>query len=347
MKKHYFYTLALAIIALASCTKKETIIQQYNPPSASIYGTWLLLGSNPLDSSKQYWIFPNDGSNFFDELSEDKYGFRKIGSSYIFNATDKQIFISSMLMNYTVANDTLTLLQSRTSKIKAVRVPNPGFTSATFLTPLTILKSSLLHKAMSSLNYSAGIKGDTLLYTANITGSNRLYKFSLNDRVHTDSHTLAVAGGGTYYKSGTTFLGFTNNNKIWKGTEIKSFSPNSSNQLTNVTAISLNGASNTYYAYQGDKQLFAGTDGGSYSLLFNFNAHNTNMVVYHNSDAFLVLKDNAIHKIKIFPKLQVLNSFSLPSEYQINSISSNGVDVWAQVKNNSTIQNLFVKLSIP
>ena len=64
MKHKLLIATVLGLFILNSCTKKETIIQEYNPPQPKLFGTWKLIGQNSSDTN--YYVFPNDGSRFRD-----------------------------------------------------------------------------------------------------------------------------------------------------------------------------------------------------------------------------------------------------------------------------------------
>lgn len=334
---------------LSSCTKKETIVQQYTPPAPTLYGTWKFINSNPSDSSAQYIVLPNDGSNFYYSMSQDEFGFRRIDGSGAFQATDKQLLIGmGGLFNYTVNNDTLKLRQNSGSSINLTRITDPNIVPDKFVTLLGISKGVKTPYGLIGHSYSLGISGDNLYLMASLSGSNKMAKYNVNSGLLTDSIPTAF-NGSVYYKSGSIFLGFSNNNRIWKGTEFNAgtYSINSSTDLVNVKALSINGSSNTIYAYQADRKLFAGTDGGSYALLKDFAPMSTDMVVYHNNDAFLILKNDHIYRVKIFPTMSIMNSYRLAENLStIYAISSNGSDVWATVYNSISGKHEFVKLNI-
>lgn len=347
MKLKILIMSAVALAFLSGCTKTETIVQQYNPPAATLYGTWQIINTNVNDSSKSYIIFPNDASNIYYQMNEDGFGFRSAPSSGIFNATDKQILIASGgLFNYTVSNDTLMLVQNANSKINLVKVKNPTFDQTNYVTKVAVNQTLPNPAGMGVHNYSIGSTSSFLYMMVNRFSSNRIYKYDIATQSMIDSAGSATAGS-VFVKSGSTYLGFSNTNYIWKGNDLSSFSINSTNTLKDVKTLSINGTSNTIYAFQADQKMYTGTDGGAYSLLFDFSVYNTNSVVYHNNDAFLVLKNNVIYRLKISPKLTILNAYQLDSKYSsIYSLSSNGLDVWVQAYNTVNSKYEFLKVNI-
>lgn len=349
MKKHYIYTLALAIIALASCTKKETVIQQYNPPAATVYGTWIMINSNPADSSKNYLVIPNNGSNFYSQLTEDKYGFRAISSAGVFSATDKQLIIASGgLYNYKVSNDSMYLFQSPTVKIILLKINTPIFTADNFVIPITIDRLRLAKPELNHFNYGFGFHKDTVFYNNNYFGPNRGYKVNLNSNSVIDSWDLGF-GGCFFYNAGIVANGF---NTSWR-LGFRQDKPMggagflSSNTLNDVRNLSINSLNNFYFAYQGDQKLFSGVEGGSFSKVFDFAIYNTKSAVYYKDDAFLIIKNNYLYKVKIAPKLQVLKSYYMPEKYDLNNISTSGNDVMLYVYNNDLTRYEFLNISLP
>ncbi len=338
--------LILGILLLNSCTKKETIIQEYNPPAATMYGTWLLQNRNISDMSKTYIIF-NQNDNFCYTLSESKDGFRSSNSS-VYIATDKQLNFGGGLYLYSIIGDTMVLSNSQGNNEKLTRVKNPTMTYQNWIGNISVDKTITAPDIQIEYNRSFGFNGDNLYFNATKYG-NRVYKFNTLNSTFTDSMNVS-AYCSNFYKSGNTYYGFSGNYKLGKTTELNSgtYTEISTNTVASPYAISYNGSSNIFYAYLSNGSLFSGTEGGAFSLLKDLDQYYCNSVVYYNSDEFLAIKDSRIHKIKISPTFSVTKSYKLDINYDfsIYTISTNGVDVWAYIYNYDNDRYEYLKLNL-
>ena len=336
----------LAVVLLsASCTKETTIKEEYNPPQASLYGTWKQIFATPT-TNETYYVFNNDGSNFSYFLSKDQYGF-KTKESYPFKATDKQVNVSYYLYNYTVVNDTLTLYQTPSSYTRYLKVANPTFTPTSWTSSLKVLRNVELPRGV---NYntvrSFGIDGD-FLYLCGYNGMGYyVYKFNSLTNQYTDSLNVPNVAT-TYYKSPYVYYGFDASNKIFKTTGLAPSSADvSSNNIDYTYSLSMNPNSGVFYAFNVNQKLFSGTEGSNFNLLFDFNTYGASYVMYDKNDEFIGLKNGAVTRMKISPTFSVISNFDQLSNYYTYVLSSNGTDTWLFCYNNNTSSYQLVKVSL-
>ncbi len=347
MKNKILCLITVGFVFLAACSKKETVA--YNPPAATLYGTWLVVNTPVSDSTHYYYVFPNDGSNYFYQLSEDKYGFREIIATGVFSATDKQVTLGAMgVLNYRSTNDSLILNVSPSSEVVALRVTNPAFTEKTFLHELPILKTGKAMPGLGNFDYGFGFNGDTMFFNYTIMGAIRGYKYDLDNDTILDFWALG-ANGSLHYNAGLIFHAYSINFRLAKKQDVHSASINyaSANQLTDIRNLSMNTSSNFIFAYQFDKNMYTGVDGGTFTQFYDFTNYSADHVVYYNSDVYLLQRGNYLYKVKIAPAFHVLSSYKLPNAYTLNVMASNGSEVWVYAKNNSTSNYEFLKVSLP
>lgn len=333
---------ALAILTfIGSCTKKTTVYKAYVPPDATLYGVWKLPQTSGIDSTISYLYFPKDGSNYFYQYMQDKFGYRIGSEGGVFNASNSQLIISSGgIFNYTVKNDTLTLFQSKNEKYILTKVPLSELDPSNFLVNLHAAKTypSLLNNHYSG--YSLGFDNDTIYLASN----NYLYKWDMANRKALDSF-YNNPRSFFYLKNTGLYQGVNGSDYLKKG----SFSAPTSvsaNKLVNVTTLSYNKTSNLLYAFQSTGELYSGSEGGTFSKVFDFSKQNTNGVFYYDEDTYLVLKDNQVHKVKVSPKFQVLESYYLEG-YLIYNMSYHDHTLWVLAQNNFTNNSEFIKFDIP
>lgn len=329
------------VVFIQSCTKKETIIESYNPPAVTLYGTWKEINTNPSNLSTSYYIIDKT-NDFAYNLIEDEYGFRN-SNGYAVSASDKQITLGGTLYNYTVKNDTLKLKYDVDQTQTFVKVPNPTFTFNNWTNNISINKSITAPLGINS-SRSFGFNGDFLYFYRNTFG-NKSYKYNTLNSSFVDSGLVANTCAN-YYRNGNLYYGFTGTNKLFKGNELLTGSAISINNLNTVYALSINGTSNTIYAYQSNRELYAGTDGGNFSLLTDLNTYNTRSVVYYGNDEFLTIKNSRLYKIKISPTFKVTTSYTSLPNYSFYTVSTNGSDVWVYAYNDNIDNYEFLKLNL-
>jgi hypothetical protein len=313
------------LVLLGSCKKTETntIIQEYNPPLATLFGTWKMINTSSTD---QYFVFPNDKSNLHYQLIEDVNGFRTMFDA-AFNATVNQVFLQGSLYNYSESNDTLILTSNSSNMMKFMRIDSPSFTPMTWMKPTMLDRSIELPRGFGSTNVSIGIQGDFLYPYAVNSGSAYIYQFNTLTGKYVDS-TGVGKPACTYFNSGDLYVGFNGGTyNIWKG-NMASISPVSSNTILNVNAVSLNPSSGVIYAYNSARKMYTGLANSNFSELFDFSTYYLNTVVYYKNDEFLCIKNGRLYRIKISPSFEVLESYNTPSGVNYYTVSTNGTDIW-------------------
>ncbi len=336
--------LIICIALIQSCTKKETIIQEYKPPVVDIYGTWFLQNQNVTDLSKTYMIL-NASDDFSYNLNEDKDGFRS-SYDYAFSATNKQLNLGGSLYNYTKNGDTLILRQSNNSIQKYIKVANPTMTYENWTSKISIAKRVAAPIGNISSSHSFGFNNDNLYFYSDKYAS-RVYKYNTLNNTFTDSLNVAFSCSN-FYRPGFTYFGFSGNFGLGKTTELQTGTYNqiSANTFSSTYAISYNGTSNTFYCYLSNSDLYAGAEGGTFSLVKNLDEYNVNSVVYYGSDEFLVLRYGGMYKIKISPNFTVTKSYNGIPNFNIYTISTDGADVWAYGYNYNTGKYEYLKLNL-
>ncbi|MEZ4805725.1 MAG: hypothetical protein R2852_09650 [Bacteroidia bacterium] len=329
------------LVLLGSCKKTETntIIQEYNPPKATLFGTWKVITAG---SNDQYYVFQDDGSNLYYILTEDQNGFRTMGDA-AFSATVNQVYLQYVLYNYWLSNDTLTFASSSSNMMKFMRVDSPKFTPMTWMGSTMIDRNLAPPRGFSSTNLSFGIQGDFLYpYSVN-SGSSYIYQYNTLTEKYVDS--LGVSKPATsYFNSGDLYVGFNGGTfNIYKG-NMASISSISSNTISNVLAVSLNSSSGVIYAFNSQRRMYTGLANSSFSELFDFSTYGVNTVVYYKNDEFLCVKNNRIYRIKISPSFEVLESYNAPSGVSYYTISTNGTDVWAYGYDSNYSSNRLMKV---
>lgn len=333
----------LATLLIISCKKETIIVQKYNPPSPLLYGTWELLET---DTNRQsFYVFLNDGSNFGYGLEVDKNGF-KAKNGFAFQATNNQLILGSSIINYSVAGDTLKLLEDPSIPTLLVRVPSPAFTPSTWVTDLKILKRIELPRGV---NYNTmrpfGIDGDNL-YLCGYNGINYyVYKFNSLTKEYSDS--IAVPNvATTFFKSPTMYYGFDGSEKIHKTTGLTAPLVAISNNFLNYTnSISYNASSGVVYAFS-NVVLYAGTENSNFNTLLDFNPYGISYIQYDKNDQFLGVQNGAIRKIKISPKFSVVENYDRIQNSYTYFVSSNGTDHWAFIYNYPTDTYQLVKVNL-
>ncbi len=327
MKHKLLIATVLGLFVLNSCTKKETIIQQYNPPQPVLFGTWKLIGQNSSDTN--YYVFPDDGSNFMHVLTNSTYNFRN-SQTFAFKATDKQIHVYSTLLNYKVSNDTLYLMESPNVSTKLVKIKNPSFTPANWMNASSVVKKINVPRGIGSNTRPFGIEGNYLYIYGNQNGNERVFKFNSSTELHEDSG-LVSEPASTCIKAGTIYTAFDNGNyNIYKSTTsaIGSMVMISNNTLPYANAISVNPNSGVIYAFTNDSKIYSGTENSTFNELFNFAPYSVNNVLYYKNDEFLCIRGNNICKVSIAPSFKVLANYQPIPGFSIYQLSTNGTDVW-------------------
>lgn len=338
--------LGLAVVLLAAgCTKKTTITEEYNPPKATLFGTWKLLSEN-VNNGDNYYVFANDGSNFAYYLVKDINGFRS-KEAYAFKATDKQINVNYNLYNYTVIADTLTLFESPAVFTKYVRVVNPTMTPSNWTGNVNAIRKIELPRAVSySSIRTFGIDGD-ILYLCGYNGSSYyVYKYNTITNQHLDSIVVPNVAS-TYFKSPTVYYGFEANNKIYKTTGL--VGPTTAVSLNDINytfALSMNPSSGVLFAFSNNSTLLSGTDGSNFNSLFSFNNYGVNYVQYDKNDEFMGLRNGNIVRMKISPSFSVVNSYDKLAGFYSYTFSTNGTDTWLFGYNTQTSTYQLVKVNL-
>ncbi len=337
-------TLLISVVILNSCTKEVTTKQEYTPPAATMYGTWLKLNKDVSDSSKEYVIFKQNDDYYYSLIESDQ-GFRTSNNA-VYSATDKIISLGGYLNVYSISGDTLIVKDEINKSIKFIRVNNPAINFENWTSKLSISKSVAAPLLNISSSRSFGFNGDNLYFYGNKYGG-KVYKFNTLNSTILDSVSVGTSCSN-FYKSGSTYYGFSGNNKLGKTTELNSgtYTDASSNILASPYSISYNGTSNIFYAYLGGGGLYSGTEGGAFSILKDLVGYNCKSVVYYNSDEFLTVKNSTLYKIKISPVFSVTKSYKLDASYNLYTVSTNGVDVWAYARNYNNNSYEFLKLNL-
>lgn len=312
------------LVILGACTKKETIVQEYNPPQPKLYGNWKVISAN---FGGGYFSFPNDGSNFAHILGIDEDGF-KSKEVYAYSATDKQLIISGSVFNYTLNGDTLLLKSAPNSIYKMVKTTDPSVNINTWLSSTSVSKDlGKLPNSGSDL-HSIGIDGTTIYYSGLNGMGNYVYKYNTSSKVLEDS-IASVNTASHYYKAGTLYYGFDYmTNKIFKGTPFAPVTSVSTNSLSSVRTVSANASSGVIYAYTSSSEMYTGTENSTFNLLFDFQDYGVASVTYFKNDEFLCTKNSTVHRIKISPDFQVLATYEMPEGFNAYTVSSNGTDLY-------------------
>jgi hypothetical protein len=345
MKHKLLITIALGLLVLNSCTKKETIIQEYNPPQPSLYGTWKMLNQTSSDTS--YYVFNNDGTNFMYLLSKSSYGF-KSSQGYVYKATDKQLQVYSSLFNYKVSNDTLYLMESPSTTYKLLKMNNSGLNTANWLSASSMNKSMNMPRGTLFNTRPFAIEGNYLYLYGNDNSNERVYKFNHTTELYEDSGSVSEPAS-TCIKAGNLYTAFDNGNyNIYKSStsSIGSMSIISNNTLPYANTISINPNSGVIYAYCNDNKIYTGTENSTFNELFDFSPYGINNVLYYKNDEFLCIRNSTIHKIVIAPSFKVITSYQPIPNFSIYQLSTNGTDVWCYGYDNTTGTYKLVKLTI-
>lgn len=345
MKHNLLTFTALALLVLNSCTKKETIIQEYNPPQPKLFGTWRVIGQNTTDTN--FYVFPNDGTNFMFMLYKTQQGFRNIQSAP-FKSTDNQIQIYGSLYNYKVSNDTLTMMESTLSSFRLVKINNPSFTPSNWMITSSIIKKINMPTGTGYYTRPFGIEGNYLYLYGNINSSQKIYKFNHTNGISEDSG--AVSEPATVcVKSGTLYTAFDNGTyNIYKSTtsNIGSMSIISNNALPYANAISVNPNSGVIYTYCGDGKIYTGTENSTFNELFNCSNYGIGNVLYYKNDEFLCMRGGIICKVSIAPEFKVLANYAAIPGYNVYQLATNGSEIWCSAYENSTGQMKLMKLNL-
>jgi len=333
------------VLLMAACTKKTTITEEYNPPQATLFGTWKLMSEN-VNNGENYYVFANDGSNFAYYLMKDVNGF-KSKDVYAFKATDKQINVNYALYNYSVVADTLILYESPSTYNKYLRVVNPTMTPSNWTNSLKAIRRIELPRAVSYGTIRPfGIDGDNL-YLCGYNGSGYyVYKYNSLTNQHLDSISVPSVAT-TYYKSPSVYYGFDANNKIYKTTGL--VGPTiavSLNDINYTYALSMNPSSGVFFAFSNNSSLLSGTDGSNFNTLFSFSNYGVNYVLYDKNDEFMGLRNGSIVRMKISPSFSVVNSYDRLPGFYTYAYSSNGTDTWLFGYNNQTSTYQLVKVNL-
>lgn len=344
MKKRTLFALAfISLIAIQSCKKTETVVEEYNPPSPTLYGTWKAINEDPTNNSSLYYVF-DKSNNFASTLEEDEYGFRE-SNSYAFSATNKQVSLGGGLLNYTVNGDTLKMKYSSTQSSLFLRVASPTFTPENWLKSISVIQKTAAVNSLPT-NISFGVNGDFLYFSQYVNGY-KVFKYNTLNNTKVDSNTVS-SNCCVYYKGGKVYYGKYANDKLFKTTELDNATNQnvSTNSIYYPVSISINGNSNTIYTLDYNKKLLAGTDGGAFSELFDFSSYNISMVQYYGNDEFLILKNYSLFKVKISPTFSVTTSYNGIPNFSISSIATNGVDTWVYGRENSSNKFKFIKINL-
>lgn len=334
-----------AVFLFAACTKKTTITEEYNPPQATLFGTWKMMSEN-VNNGESYYVFANDGSNFAYNLMKDINGF-KSKDVYAFKATDKQINVNYTLYNYTVVADTLTLFETPTVYNKYVRVVNPTMTPSNWTSSIKAIRRIELPRTVSyGTIRTFGIDGDNL-YLCGYNGSS-YYVYKYNSLTNQFLDSIAVPNvASTYFKSPTVYYGFDANNKIYKTTGL--VAPTTAVSLNDINytyALSMNPSSGVIFAFTSNSALLSGTDGSNFNSLFSFGNYGVSYVQYDKNDEFVGLRNGNIVRMKISPSFSVVNSYDRLSGFYTYAFSTNGNDTWMFGYNNQTSTYQLVKVNL-
>lgn len=312
------------LVILGACTKKETIVQEYNPPQPKLYGNWKVISTN---LNGGYFSFPNDGNNFAYILGLDEDGFKN-KEVYAYSATDKQLIISGTVFNYNLKGDTLILKSSPSSNYMMVKTTDPNINASTWLSSTSIAKDLGKLPNTSSDLHSIGIDGNTIYYSGLNGMGNYVYKYNTSSKVLEDS-IASVNTASHYYKSGTLYYGFDYmSNKIFKGTPFAPVTSVSSNNLSSVRTVSANASSGVIYAFTSSGEMYTGTENSTFNILFDFQDYNVASVTYYKNDEFLCVKNSTVHRVKISPDFQVLATYEMPESFNAYTVSTNGTDMY-------------------
>jgi len=342
MKNKLFVFGLIASLLMIACKKETTIVQKYNPPSALLFGTWELIENDTF--RKTYYVFANDGTNFGYGLEVDNNGF-KSKSGFAFQATNNQIILGSSIINYSVAGDTLKLLEDPTIPTRLVRIPSPTFTPNNWVLDLKVIRKIELPRGV---NYNTmrpfGIDGDFLYLCGNNGINYQVYKFNSVTKTYSDSIVVPNVAS-TFYKSPNMYYGFDGSEKIHKTTGITAPLVAISNNTLNYTnAVSYNASSGVIYAFS-NGQLQSGTENANFNSLFDFNTYNLGYVLYDKNDQFFGLQNGSIKKVKISPALSVVENYDRLPNYYTYFLSSNGIDHWLFAYNYTTDTYQLVKVN--
>ncbi|MCC6818704.1 MAG: hypothetical protein IT245_07430 [Bacteroidia bacterium] len=308
---------------LLSCSKKETIIQQVNLPQASLFGTWRSL-SNSADTN--FYVFPNDGSNYLNILTKNKFGF-KSKSVFVFNATDKQVFMFANLYNYTVDKDTLILYDTPSSFSKFVRTQRSDINPSTWLKPVTISKTVRAPQWMNINSIPFGIDVNHLFPYSKVGNRHVVYRYNIMNEI-TDDSTDISGPASTYFYSGNLYLAYTDQTSKIQLYSTSGFKDISNNNVNYPKTISINQLNGQIYVYNDANQLLNGTENANFNEIYDLNDFDCQNVLYYSNNTYLCLKNGILHKIRINPDFQVLEAYNAPNGLSINSVSTDGTHVY-------------------
>jgi hypothetical protein len=322
------------------------------PPVSKIYGKWKLINSNPSDLSEQYWIF-DSLTPYGYILSKSDKGFKDMGAGAY--AVTENTLLFDGIFAYEVSHDSL-FLKSNPTKTVAILVKTTQ-ADVDFNTWMSKISTLLTAPALPGMNYnndgSFAFDGDILFVNSNYTGSNYLYKYNTTSSSIKDS--LSISGNiAGFYKKSTDHIYVASNystaNPIVKvpNFTISGAAVVTSNSLNYLKSLSYNPNSGVMYAFQNTNKLFAGTEGGNLSVLFDVatTGLNFDQMSYFSNDEFLILNNNKLYKVKIAPSLTVTKSYEEISNFSILSISTNGTETWVYGENELNGKYEFRKISL-
>lgn len=357
MKKSLYLTGIVVALFMSGCTKK-TIIEEtvtvigQGPAEIDYYGVWERQGS----SEKYYYSFEK-GSAYGAILSEDQNGFRRKNYATVIVTSDMFRVAGEQDRPYKLEGDTLTFLggwDGPDQRTVFVKVTDGSVTADNWLKDLKVLRSALLPKYNNgnvSTQSSFGIDGDFLYISAFTAGTWRIYKFNTLNGMHVDSGSaMSNTINALYFKGSSNKLYHTRYNgssNMLQRVGLNGANSNlSSNSLSNIRSISVNGTSGTVYAVNGSGQMYTGSEGGNFSSLYTFTGNYPRCVIYYKSDQFLGVYNGNLILFEISPSFKIIDQYKMPGNNLYQAIGTNGSDIWVINYNSKEDRPEFHKVSL-
>lgn len=356
MNSKILYFLVIPILLVTSCKKEITnkIIEVEEKPALDlkIYGVWQNLNYNPNNDERKYIEYLESGYQTAYFLYES--GLQEERTE-VLRATDKLVTGRwGQMATYKFSEDTLSLYMTPNAPMRFLK-SSPDVVKG-WVGKLTVLRTA---EAVSGMNYNndggVGIDGDFLYFWASPFGNYNMYKYNTLTQQLVDSFSATATEVSVFYDKPNNRFFYASpqlNTPLVKTAGFNNTtSAASSNSLPYIRNITFNGSSGTIYAFSGNnRQLYAGTDGGSFSSLFDFAALNGIYIqeaCYYKNDEFLISDGGRLlAKVKIAPNFSVIKSYPNFSNFNISSISTNGTDVWVYGENYNTNKYEFRKIKL-
>lgn len=351
--KKYIISLSIIALVLASCTKevvtetKTTV--PYKGPTLGVYGTWKVVESNN-NNIEEYFIINKD-NNFVVNLTNRDEGFKRDYTS-VYDADEKTFNWDGWLLNYMIVGDTMTWMTSPTVvEYKMVKDNSSGVTEDNWTKKLNLASAGVMRpEGMNVYNYGFGVRGD-FLYISGYRLGYYIYEMNgLNGQL-IDSLSFVTRAAIAYRPSNNNlyYARASGTDNMKKSVGIGGVATDlSTNALNSVRSISLNPSSGTVYAFNSNRILYAGTEGGNFTELSDLSTLQTylNSLVYYKNDEFLTIRNSTIYRVKIAPSFSVVQSYRRDATFSIDNIGTDGSTIWVYGYNQFTGENEYRKVTL-